>query len=101
MNKPPILTAVEAMAKIQIILQEGDIVISDHCKRVRMKERDVTYVDIITCLKKGTINRAAEWEEKYSNWKYRVEGFDKVGEELTSIVVIIDANLELFVITIF
>lgn len=101
MNKPTALSPTEAMIKIQNILLQGRLVISDHCRRVRMKERDVAYPDIVSCLRSGIITRQAEWDGQYCNWKYRVEGFDKSGEELTSITIIIDINLELFVITVF
>lgn len=101
MNKPVVLSTSQAIAKIQDILKEGTLVVSDHCRRGRMKERDVTYADIASCLRNGTINRVPEWDEQYCNWKYRVEGFDKDGEDLTSITVIIEANLEIFVVTIF
>lgn len=66
-----------------------------------MKERAVTYAYIVSCLRNGKINRPPEWDAPRNSWKYCVEGFDKGSQDLTAITIIIEANWEIFVVTIF
>ena len=51
--------------------------------------------------KEGQVIRDAEWDSDFSNWKYRVEGTDIDGEELTAITVIFDEDFSLLVVTVF
>jgi hypothetical protein len=44
---------------------------------------------------------STECDEKYQNWKYRVDSKDFEGEELTVITVIITKDLKLIVIIAF
>jgi len=66
-----------------------------------MGERNVDDLDIVHVLKEGQIIREAEWDEDYCNWKYRVEGTDIEGDDLTSILVIFEIDLSLLNLTVF
>ena len=100
MEKPPCLSPAEAQRKIRLILEEGTIYISGHCRR-RMRTRGVDDLDIAHVLEKGQIIRQAEWEPDHENWKYRVEGTDIEGDELTAITVVFEADLSLAIVTVF
>lgn len=101
MIKPIPLSLTDAKAHILSILEDGDIKFSSHLRHERMKERSLTANDIRSALRNGEILRPAEWEEKYQNWKYRLEGKDLLGQDLSVITVIITKDLKLIIITAF
>jgi Domain of unknown function (DUF4258) len=100
MEKSPCLSPAEAQRKIRLILEEGTVDISGHCRR-RMRARGVDDLDIAHVLEKGQIIRQAEWDPDHNEWKYRVEGTDIEGDELTAITVIFEADLSLLTVTVF
>jgi hypothetical protein len=100
MDKPPCFSPAEAQRKIRLILEEGIVDISGHCRH-RMRTRGVDDLDIAHVLEKGQIIRQAEWDSDYNNWKYRIEGTDIEGDELTAITVIFEADLSLLTVTVF
>lgn len=99
-EKPP-LTPVEATTKIKLILDQGDIKFSRHCRLESMPNRNVDNEDIIIVLENGQVIEQAEWDSLHLTWKYKVEGLDLRGEELRVITVIFDINFSLLVITVF
>lgn len=90
----------EALTKIQVVLAEGIVDFSVHCRR-RMRERGVDDLDVIHVLRHGRILRKAEWDDDHNNWKYRIEGRDIEGDELTVITVIFEMSLSLINVTVF
>jgi len=66
-----------------------------------MPRRGASALDVTHALENGEIVGSPEWDDIYSNWKYRVEGKDTDGEDLTSITVIIEANATLRIVTVF
>ncbi|MEW6736257.1 MAG: DUF4258 domain-containing protein [Acidobacteriota bacterium] len=101
MTRPGLLTSLEAKAKILVILDEGIVILTHHCRSESMRKRDVDMNDVRLALLNGEIRRTPEWSDEYQNWKYRVEGFDILGDELTCITVIIDAELTALIVTVF
>lgn len=99
--KPPRLSPPEATRKIRLILEEGTIDYSAHCWRERMPERNVSTLDVEHVLGEGRVNREAEWDSDCCNWKYRVEGTDIEGDELTAISVIFEQDLSILIVTVF
>jgi|RhiMetdeSRZDD1v2_1073273.scaffolds.fasta_scaffold248528_4 uncharacterized protein DUF4258 len=97
---PPRLSPAEAQRKIQLVLEDGTVDFTNHCRR-RMRERGVDDLDIAHLLKNGQIIREAEWDCDYQNWKYRVEGTDIEGVDLVSILVIFEVDLSLLNLTVF
>jgi hypothetical protein len=97
----PALSPEEAKRQILFILDEGNVELSAHCKRESMITRGISLLDITHALKTGEIKQAPEWDKGHDNWKYRVEGEDPDGVDLISIVVIIEANLTLRIVTVF
>lgn len=95
------LTADEAKEKITMILDEGTVELSFHCRTESMRKRGVTMLDIVTTLKTGEIRRAPEWDDEHSNWKYRVEGEDIEGDDLTAVTLIIETDMRLYIVTVF
>ena len=100
-TKPPRLSPLEATRKIRLTLEEGTTDYSRHCWHERMPERNVSTLDVEHVLGKGQVIREAEWDSDYCNWKYRVEGTDIEGEELTAITVIFEEDFSLLVVTVF
>ncbi len=101
MIKPQPLSPTEAKAQILVILEDGEVKLSAHLRHERMGERTINAEDIRVALRNGEILRAPEWEENYQNWKYRLEGQDLVGEELTVVTIIITKDLKLIIVTAF
>jgi len=101
MNAPKELSPKEAKAKILQILQTGEVIPTWYHAAQRMKQRDVMDDDIQEALANGEIKRPAEWDDRYNNWKYRVEGTDVEGEELTVITIIIEQDHLLRILSVF
>jgi hypothetical protein len=101
MGRPLALSADEAKQRILFILDEGIVEPSAHCLYESMQQRGVSMTDIRHALMTGEIRRPPEWGDDHDNWKYRVEGEDTDGDDLTAITVIIEANLTLRIITVF
>jgi hypothetical protein len=95
------LSPEEAKQKILLIIEEGDVEPSWHCRTVRMRERHVDMDDILRVLEYGEITRAPEWSEEHLNWKYRVEGADVEGDDLAAVTVIIEEQMTLLIVTVF
>ena len=94
------LSPAEALRKIQLILEEGIVDFTTHCRR-RMRETGADDLDVVNVLRNGQIMRESEWDSDHNNWKYRVQGTDIEGDELTTITVIFEADLSLLNITVF
>lgn len=101
MAKPDKLLPLEAKRTIFLILEQGYVEYSVHCLRDSMPKRQVTILDVVNTLRNGQILREPEWDEEHQNWKYRVEGVDTEGDELTVITVIFTVDLTLYIITVF
>lgn len=101
MSNPIPLTPAEAIQRILEILREGEVQPTWHCRQERMPQRGVVMADVLHVLQYGQIRRAAEWDEHYGDWKYRVEGEDIEGDELTAVTVIISAAMRLVIVTVF
>jgi hypothetical protein len=101
MTAPIKLSANDAKRIILLILEEGTIEVSFHCRTESMPKRNIDMLDLVEALKNGEIRREPEWDEERCNWKYRVEGEDTEGDELIAITLIIEAEMELFIITVF
>jgi|SRR6185503_8854315 len=100
-TESPRLSPPEATRKIRLILEEGTVDFSTHCWHVRMPQRNVSTLDVEHVLREGRVIREAEWDLNYGDWKYRVEGTDIEGDELTAITVIFEQDLSLLVVTVF
>ena len=101
MPAPTKLTPDEAKRKITLFLDEGTVELSFHCRQEYMRKRSVMLLDIVNALKTGEVIQEPEWDDARQNWKYRVEGVDTEGDELTAVTIIFDVNLTLFIVTVF
>jgi len=100
-TEPPRLSPSEATWTIRLILEEGTIDYSSHCWTVRMPERNVSTLDVEHLLRQGQVIQKAQWDSGYGNWKYRVEGTDIEGDELTAIAVIFQKDFSVMIVTVF
>ena len=94
MTRPASLSADEAKEKIRLILAQGKVELSYHCKRDSMPKRSVTLPDIVNTLQTGEIRRVPEWDDEHDNWKYRVEGVDIEGDDLAAITIVRTGSTE-------
>lgn len=101
MSRPRKLSPNEAKRILLLILEEGRITFTDHCKNDSMPKRNVTSQDVEHLFEYGEVSQRVVWSDEYNDWKYKVEGTDIDGEELFAITVIIEANLMARVITVF
>ncbi len=101
MSQPDPFTPEEAMRRILEILRDGEVRPTSHCLNESMPTRNVTMGDILTALRSGKIKRPAEWDNEHAEWKYRVEGEDTEGDELTAITVILTTDMRLVIVTVF
>ena len=95
------LTPDEAKRKIALFLDEGAVEPSFHCRQESMRKRNISMLDIVKALETGEVIKEAEWDDNFQNWKYRVEGVDTEGDELTAVTIIFDVNMTLFIVTVF
>src|SRR5215831_19000899 len=101
MSRPKKLSSDEARRTLTLIVETGFVEVSFHCLRDSMPKRNVTMLDVEHVLTYGQILREAEWSEEHQNWKYRVEGADIEGDDLTAITVIFESDLAVLVVTVF
>lgn len=101
MDKPEALSPSEAERLILLILNEGFVEPTYHCRHESMGKRGVTMPQLLHALKTGKILRSPEWDDEYENWKYRVEGVDTEGDSLAAVTVILEGDLTLRIITVF
>jgi len=101
MTHPQPLPLFEAERLIQLILKEGIVEPTHHCLNRSMLTRNVTMPQLLHALKTGKIIRQPEWDDKYMNWKYRVEGVDTDGDTLIAVTIIIELDQTLKIITVF
>jgi hypothetical protein len=95
------LTPDEAKRKITLFLDEGTVEPSFHCRQESMRKRNVSMPDVVKALETGEVIKEPEWDDNFQNWKYRVEGVDTEGDELTAVTIIFDVNMTLFIVTVF
>ena len=101
MTKQQALTPAEAIVKIKLIIDQGNIKFSRHCRQESMVKRNVDADDVIAALENGQVIENGEWDSTHANWKYKVEGLDLTGDELKVITVIFDINFSLLVVTVY
>lgn len=101
MARPPKLSKEEVRRRLLLILDQGRVTYTVHCRDVRMPERNVTTQDVEYLLDDGDVSDDAEWSEIHIHWKYKVEGTDLDDEELTAVFFIIESPLTARVITVF
>ncbi|NOT62797.1 MAG: DUF4258 domain-containing protein [Acidobacteria bacterium] len=101
MDKPIPFTPEEAKQCMLEILRDGEVRPTSHCLNESMPKRGVTIRDILTALRSGEIKRPAEWDNEHAEWKYRVEGEDTDGDELTAITVILTTDMRLVIVPVF
>ena len=91
----------DAKRLIETILAQGTVVFTWHCRHESMPRRGVTDQEVRLVLETGQIVRAPEWDAQFQNWKYRVEGVDTDGDDLTVVTVIIESAFTLRILTVF
>jgi hypothetical protein len=101
MERPPRLTKEEVRRKLELILDQGRVTYTAHCRDVRMPERNVTTQDVLCVLDPDNVSDYAEWSDEHSHWKYKVEGSDLDDDDLTAVFFIIESPLTARVITVF
>ena len=65
-----------------------------------MANRDYDVQDLEKVLLNGKINAPPEYDSKYNNWKFKVEGLT-TEDDIAVVVTVIISHRELFCVTIF
>jgi len=89
------LSSVEVFEAIQTILGRlttSAVGFTAHARQ-RARERQFTSDDVRRVLTRGRVAREAEWDERFGNWKYTINGRDNDGYPL-AIVVAIEPEFE-------
>ena len=92
------LSAKEAECRIKELLELGYFRKVPHVYE-QMEKRNYCDLDIIKVLSKGKVKEPPIYDEKFNNWKCRVEGSATEGEK-TIVLVAIQNHEELVCITI-
>jgi Domain of unknown function (DUF4258) len=100
MAKPQPYSPDEAKEIILIILRDGIVKPTIHCRQDSMIKRNITDDDVAEALEVGKVQHRPVWENKHQNWKYTVVGKGIEGDELSLITVIIESDLILRIITV-
>jgi len=95
------LSSGEGVKLDPVLVEEGKIALSAHCRHYSMPKRNIDMQDVENVLLTGKILREPEWDDQNKNWKYRVEGVDLDGDALTAIVVIFQEEQTIKVLTVF
>lgn len=85
------LSPEKAGLKIHGIARLGSITPTPHLSK-RMRERHYDFLDLENILSFGKVNKPAEYDEDFGQWKYRVEGNSIDGEKATVVVAILSHN---------
>ena len=101
MALPNPLPLLDAKRLIEAILDQGTVVFTYHCRYESMLKRGVSAQDVLHVLESGQIVKAAEWDAQHQNWKYRVDGMDVDGDDLTAVTVILQTDFTVRVLTVF
>ncbi len=101
MTFPNALPLIDAKRLIEAILDQGTVVFTYHCRHESMRKRSVSTQDVLHVLEHGQIVQAAEWDAQHQNWKYRVDGMDVDGDDLTAVTVIIQTDFTVRILTVF
>ena len=101
MDRPPQLAPGEVKRRLLLVLDQGRLTYTWHCRHERMPKRGVTTQDVEYVLEAGEVSADAEWSSTHQQWKYRIDGTDLEGEDLKAIFVVIESHLMARVITIF
>lgn len=88
----------KALKLIRDIVDHGTIIPSHHSD-TRSNTRKFTDQDIIYILETGSLI-GKEFEPKFNNWKYKIEGSDLDGEDGIVVTAIISSN-SILIITVY
>jgi len=92
------LSPEEATREIRGIAKLGSVIPSDHILHDH-PERNYDMQDVEQVLSKGKVREPPEYDRKYDNWKYKVEGHAIDGSVATVVVAIL-SHREILGITI-
>jgi Domain of unknown function (DUF4258) len=81
---PASLSKDQAKAKLNRCLHQGetDYYLTGHCAD-RIAERDLTNGDVLSVCRSGAVIKPPEWDIKFRNWKYTVEGLNVDGVRIS------------------
>lgn len=92
------LSSSDALRRLRECLISGLIQFHPHFKR-RCKQRLIDLQDVLFVLKHGLIREAAEFDLRFRQWRYKVEGRTPDGPELEVIVTFLEED-ETLVLTV-
>jgi len=98
-QRRPALTETQLRAAVARVIRHGTWLQSRHAAEDR-GYRNISDDDIEAALTgPWTLARKPEWSEPYQNWKYRLDGKDIEGDDLTLIITVNEEEITIFVVT--
>lgn len=92
-------TKTEAVTLIRHCLDEGRVILSKHFRQ-ELRAEDLTLQDAFYVLQTGAVFREPEFDVRYREWNYRIEGAEPDGKRL-AIVFCFKEDESGFLITVF
>lgn len=94
-----VMTNAQLQARIRRLAQDSACVfILDHA-RLRMQERRVNDMEVLTCLREGVVQRPAKLDEKLGEVRVRMDHFGSA-RNLSVVVELSDADPDVLVVTV-
>jgi len=90
----------EATKEIRSIVKHGSVLTTSHCRLESMRKRNITFHDLLSVLQNGTVIEDPIWDERYENFKCKVEGTTIDDGTAIAITVFLD-HRSILVITIY
>jgi len=75
----------EVLKKVNLLRRQGKVRLTHHWK-VRAKERGFDLDDFRSVCTTGRVAEEGKWDEKYGNWKYRIDGYDVEGRPFSVVI---------------
>ena len=79
------------MRRLRECLKDGLIQFHPHFK-MRCKERNIDLQDVLFVLMQGIIRKPAEFDVRFQQWRYKVEGRSPDGPELAVIITFLEED---------
>lgn len=88
-NRPNRLSPEKATLEIRGTAKWRGLILTSHIRK-RMKQKNYDTQDLDLILSTGQVRKPPEWDSKYEEWKYAVEGNAVEGDKATVIVSIVN-----------
>jgi hypothetical protein len=86
---PPRQSRDDALKRIRRCLDDGEVIPTKHF-REKLEELSMSMVEVLYILRHGLILNEPEFELRYREWNYRIEGTEPEGQHLAIVFTFIE-----------